>query len=50
MRWPSGESHPRVLGVGDLPAMLESKALFARKFDPAVDDAVLAQLTQRVMA
>jgi hypothetical protein len=30
--------------------MLESKALFARKFDPAVDDAVLAQLTQRVMA
>jgi hypothetical protein len=49
MRWPADESHPRVLRVEDLPAMLESDALFARKLDPAVDEAVLAELTERVM-
>lgn len=49
MRWPADASHPRVLGMDDLPAMLESEALFARKFDPALDDAVLARLTERVM-
>ena len=50
MRWPAEESHPRVLGIDDLPAMLESGALFARKFDPAVDEAVLARLGERVTA
>lgn len=47
MRWPADESHPRVLGVDDLPAMRESGALFARKFDPAVDAAVLERLSER---
>lgn len=47
MRWPADESHPRVLVVDDLPAMLESRALFARKFDPAVDATVLERLSER---
>jgi hypothetical protein len=50
MRWHGGESHPRVLGSEVLPAMLESEALFARKFDAAVDRAVLASLAERVAA
>jgi hypothetical protein len=50
MRWREGESHPRVLGVADLDAMLGSDALFGRKFDPAVDGAVLEGLAERVAA
>jgi hypothetical protein len=44
MRWPEKESHPRVLTMDDLPAILESESLFARKFDAVVDEAVLARL------
>jgi hypothetical protein len=44
MRWPAGGSHPRVLTIEDLPAMERSGALFARKFDLAVDRAVLSRL------
>lgn len=44
MRWSAKESHPRVLGMEDLPAMLESESLFGRKFDATVDEAVLARL------
>lgn len=50
MRWHPEESHPRVLDSGDLPAMLASGALFARKFDPAIDEAVLTRLAERVTA
>ena len=31
---PLGGSHPKVLGVDDLPAIISSKAHFARKFAP----------------
>jgi hypothetical protein len=48
MRWPADESHPRVLGTDDLPAMLEGGALFARKFDASVDATVLGRLAERV--
>ncbi len=48
MRWPAGGSHPRALGAGDLPAMLESEALFARKFDSAAAGSALAALRERV--
>lgn len=44
MCWPEKESHPRVLTINDLPALRESEALFGRKFDAAVDEAVLARL------
>jgi hypothetical protein len=45
MHWSEKESHPRALTISDLPAMLESEALFGRKFDAVVDEAVLARLT-----
>lgn len=44
----SREPAPAVLGVDDLDAMLCSGKLFARKFDPTVDDAVLAELDRRL--
>jgi Core-2/I-Branching enzyme len=46
--WPDKSNHPRTLTTADLPAMLDSKALFARKFDAAVDDTVLAQLAEQM--
>jgi hypothetical protein len=50
MRWPDGESHPRILTMDDLPAMVTSRDLFARKFDAAVDRNVLAQLAEPAAA
>jgi hypothetical protein len=35
VRWPGGTPHPAVLGPGDLPALRESDAFFARKVDLA---------------
>jgi hypothetical protein len=48
--WPDGASHPRTLTTNDLPAILKSEKLFARKFDASVDSAVLAELAARVGA
>ena len=31
---PQGGAHPKVLGLDDLPAIVSSKAYFARKFFP----------------
>jgi hypothetical protein len=45
MIWPDNSSHPRILGREDLPAMLESGAPFARKFDLEHDPAVIEQLS-----
>lgn len=42
-----GTAHPRVLGMADLAAMDDSGALFARKFDPAVDSGIIAALSAR---
>jgi hypothetical protein len=47
MRWSAKESHPRVLTVEDLPAMLESESLFARKLEMSADDPVLTRLMER---
>jgi len=44
MRWAEGAAHPRLLGLGDLDAMLGSGLDFARKFDTAVDARVLDEL------
>lgn len=35
VRWPGGTPHPAALGPGDLPALRESNAFFARKVDLA---------------
>jgi hypothetical protein len=40
----NGPPFPRVLGVGDLAAMTASGCFFGRKFDEAVDAAVLDRL------
>jgi hypothetical protein len=42
-----GTAHPRVLRLADLDEMDDSGALFARKFDPAVDPDVIAALSAR---
>jgi hypothetical protein len=39
---------PKVLTAADLPALLSSDALFARKFDTEVDTAVLDALDRRL--
>ena len=39
--WPRLESHPRILTKADLPTLIDSKDLFARKFDIEVDEDVL---------
>jgi hypothetical protein len=44
----SREPAPAVLTRGDLPALLESGQLFARKFDETVDSDVLDALDRRV--
>jgi hypothetical protein len=48
--WRPGESHPDTLRLADLPEILGSGQLFARKFDSQVDGAVLRRLAERVAA
>lgn len=46
--FPAGEPHPRIFTSADLPRLLSSPALFARKFDESVDAAVLTSLEERL--
>jgi hypothetical protein len=46
--WSEGISHPRTLTEHDLPAMLRTADLFARKFDVSIDSAVLQRLSERL--
>lgn len=46
--WPPDASHPRVLTSRDLPALLASEKLFARKFDAAIDAGVLARVAEHI--
>lgn len=48
-RWGSG-LHPVTLTVDDLPTMLASGKLFARKFDATVDHEVLDRITNHLTA
>jgi Core-2/I-Branching enzyme len=50
MVWPEGAKHPRTLRVDDLPAMIQSGKLFARKVDMAAHRTVVACLAERVTA
>ena len=50
MAWPGGASHPRTLVSADLPAMLASEKLFARKFDAVVDETVTKRLAEQIAA
>lgn len=42
--WSEGKAHPRTFTINDLPAMLQSGKLFARKFDIATGTDILDQL------
>ncbi len=44
----SGRNHPRIWTKADLDSLLSSGKLFARKFDPAVDEEVISDLEQHV--
>lgn len=44
MVWDEGASHPRTLGVEDLPALREAREPFARKFEEAAARMVLSAL------
>lgn len=46
--WTGGGDHPKVLTLRDLDALLASSKLFARKFDPTVDEVVLDRLDATV--
>jgi hypothetical protein len=48
--WSEGGASPRVLTSYDLERMTRSSALFARKFDPRVDSAVIDALDARIDA
>jgi hypothetical protein len=46
--FPAGSPHPRVFTRADLPRLLANAALFARKFDEAVDPGVCLTLAARL--
>jgi hypothetical protein len=48
-RWDEGGSHPAVLTAEDLPALRASQALFAKKFDTAVDPDVLDRIDRELL-
>jgi hypothetical protein len=48
MDWSANDWHPKVLTKDDVPAIIASGALFARKFDPTVDGGVLDRLDELI--
>ncbi|BCJ90334.1 glycosyl transferase [Terrihabitans soli] len=46
--WSAGGPHPKTLGLEDLPALVQTSALFARKFHPATSARVLDALDERI--
>lgn len=42
--WGQGGDNPAILGTADFERLMQSRALFARKFDPEVDTAVLDRI------
>jgi hypothetical protein len=47
--WSARGSHPRTITSADLPALAETPALFARKFDPESDPAVLDLIDRHLL-
>jgi hypothetical protein len=47
--WSKGGAHPAIVTSGDLHALADSPALFARKFDPDVDGDVLDLIDERLL-
>ncbi len=46
--WSEGKNNPKILTSEDLPEMLQSDKLMARKFDITVDESVLKELSHYV--
>lgn len=44
IEWPEGSAHPKYLGINDLGAIINSKMIFARKFDITLDSVILDEL------
>lgn len=44
IRWQEGKAHPDTLRVNDLQNLLQSDALFARKFDPDKDKLIISRI------
>lgn len=44
--WDGGGDHPKILTTSDCDALMRSSELFARKFDPSVDGAVLDRIDE----
>jgi hypothetical protein len=50
VKWKDGKDNPEILTMGDLPEMLSSGCLFARKFDAAVNANVIDTLETQLHA
>lgn len=48
LSWSAGSPHPDVLTLKNFDAMMNSSALFARKFDPDVDRTIIDKVLDRV--
>jgi hypothetical protein len=46
--WQTGPESPRILRHEDLNKLLESEALFARKFDPEIDQLIAEDIVRRL--
>jgi hypothetical protein len=48
IRWAKNRSHPDILTTKDFSDLCASQALFARKFDVAVDEEIVSQLERKL--
>jgi len=48
--WAEDTDHPAILTVGDLPEIVRSEALFAKKFDATVDGEVMDRIDAELLA
>jgi hypothetical protein len=49
IQWLEGKASPEILTERDLDELLNSKALFARKFDVLISSGVLDQLDKKIL-
>ncbi|MFL5885662.1 MAG: beta-1,6-N-acetylglucosaminyltransferase [Thermoleophilaceae bacterium] len=48
-KWGEDSDHPEILTVGDLPELMRSDALFAKKFDATVDAEVMDRIDAELL-
>ncbi len=47
--WDQSSAHPRILTVADFDKISSADKLFARKFDPTLDAAILDLIDQKLL-